>query len=385
MVLDTVLREGPISRARIARVTGLSKPTVSAVVETLEDCGLVEEQGRASGAVGRPATLYQANPGAGYVLAVDVGGTKIRVGLTNLNGEIIAEIAEPTDTTDSASLLEQLERLRVEVLRRARVNSDLVRAAGVGVPGVYDPEGDAVSGAPNLPFLENIRLAGEFEERLESPPVIENDVNLAALGERWRGLATGRDNFVAISIGTGIGMGVVIDGEIYRGDRGAAGEIDFLPLGVQEPYDERHREHGPFESAGSGPGIVLRLRRRLEEGAASVLALTDGVQEIFAAAAEADALARDLVEEEARLLALGIAAVVAVLDPELVVLGGGIGSDPVLLEPIRANLARLLPQTPDVQTSALGDRAALYGAIAVGLRSARQALLAEVGGGAADG
>jgi predicted NBD/HSP70 family sugar kinase len=264
----------------------------------------------------------------------------------------------------------------------------------VGVPGVYDPDADRVSASPNLPLLSEVQVGAALEQALGMPVVLDNDVNLAAAGERWRGLAADRDHFVSISIGTGIGMGIVINGEIYRGGRGAAGEIDFLPIGV-DPFDGWRglplrtassrsaprtgwSGHGPLESASTGPAIIQRLQQRLAEGAATSLTQKDGVAAIFRAAEEGDPMAAALVDEEARTVALGIVTVAAVLDPQLVVLGGGVGSNPGLLEPVRSYVAELFPRRLDIRTSALGDAAAFHGAIAVGLRAARQHLLVQM-------
>jgi predicted NBD/HSP70 family sugar kinase len=379
VVLETVLHEGAVSRARIARLTGLSKPTVSSVVQDLEACGLVREQGQLSGNVGRPSTLYEVNPRAGYVLGVDVGGSKIRAGIADLYGEVVAEVTDRTAKTSGQALVRQIVRLFGKLVTRSKLDRNLVRAAGVGVPGIFDPAADHVFYAPNLPVLEELAITDALVRALGLPVLIDNDVNLAAVGERWRGLAGDQDHFVAISIGTGIGMGIVLGGEIYRGARGAAGEIDFLPMGA-DPFDP-HGTHGPLEAAVTGPALLDRLRARVESGAETSVANDDEVQGVFDGADRGDPVAVELVEEEARIVALAIAAVAAVLDPRLVVLGGGIGSNPVLLEPVRRHVARIFPRRLDVRTSALGDRAAFLGAVAVGLRAARQSLLAEVATG----
>jgi predicted NBD/HSP70 family sugar kinase len=376
VVLETVFRDGPISRAGIARLTGLSKPTVSSVVQTLEACGLIHQQGTASGNIGRPSTLYEVNSRAGTVLGVDIGGTKVRVGIADLFGDVLADSAEPTAAEDGEAIVSQVARMGDEVVQRSGVDRRFFRAAGVGIPGVFDPTTDHVSAAPNLPGLTEIPVLHAFVEALGVPISLDNDVNLAAVGERWRGLAQDEDHFVAISIGTGVGMGVVLGGEIYRGSRGAAGEIDYLPLDA-DPFDP-HPVHGPLESVVTGPALLDRLRRKIESGAETSASPEGGVQGIFQAEAHGDQVAAELVDEEARLIALAIAAVASVLDPRLVVLGGGLGSNPGLLEPVRRYLAKLFPREVDIQTSALGDRAAFYGAIAMGLRAARQRLLAEV-------
>ncbi|SRR6266511_1320652 len=375
LVLETLLREGAVSRARLARLTGLSKPTVSSVVQGLEDCALVRPQGRHRGNTGRPSTLYEVNPRAGYVLGVDLGGTNVRAGIADLYGDVVAEETEATVFGSGQAIVDQVASLHQRLLGRAGLDAELVRVAAVGVPGIFDPGSDRVSAAANLPGLAGLAVSETLGRALGVPVQIDNDVNLAAVGERWRGLGLKPENVVVVSIGTGIGMGIIIGGEIYRGS-GAAGEIDFLPIGA-DPF-VHDQGHGPLELSVAGPALVERLRRRIQAGDETQLRASEDPAEIFAAAACGDLVAAELVEEEARMVALAVAAVAAVLDPELVVLGGGVGSNPGLLEPVRRNLAAIFPRPVDVRTSTLGDRAGFHGALAVALRAARQELLAEV-------
>ncbi|MGH9246659.1 MAG: ROK family protein [Acidimicrobiales bacterium] len=390
-VLEVLLRDGPLSRPRIATRTGLSKPTVSSVIQYLEACGLARPLGRQSGAVGRPSLLYEAVARAGHVFAADIGGTKVRAGLADSYGEVVVEVDEPTVHLGGQAVVDQVARMFDGLVERAGLRPPLVWAAGVGVPGVYDPDTDHVSAIPNLPRLSEIPVAAAMRESLGIPVAIDNDVNLAAAGERWRGLASDCEHFVAISIGTGIGMGIVINGEIYRGSRGAAGEIDFLPIGggaydgrrsrrdrFSPDRDGQWRGHGPLESASTGPAMLQRLEQRLRSGRASSLTGEDGVVDIFRAAESGDGLAAEVIDEEARTVALAIVTVAAVLDPQLVVLGGGVASNPGLLEPVRRHVARLFPRPLEIRTSALGDAGAFHGAIAVGLRAARQQLLVQM-------
>lgn len=374
VVFETILREGAVSRARIARLTGLSKPTVSSVVQSLEACGLVQEYGRRTGAAGLPPTLYEINPRAGYVLGIDLGGTKVRAGIADLYGEVVVEELDSTARGSGKAVVRQIARLYRRLLRRARLDDGLVRAAAIGVPGIFDQASDRVSAAPNVPGLMELPVSETLTEMLDVPILIENDVNLAAIGERWRGLARA-DHVVVISIGTGIGMGILIDGEVYRGSRGAAGEIDFLPIGG-DPFAS-DRSHGPLEAAVAAPALVERLRERTSSGESASICVDEGPAGILAAADRGDRDALELLDEEARTVALTIAAVAAVLDPELVVLGGGVGSNPGLLDPVRRYVSQIFPRPVDIRTTALGDRATFYGAVAIALRAARQELLAE--------
>lgn len=376
-VLDTVLSRGRVSRADIVRETGLSKPTVSSVVSDLEDCGLLQPDGESAGSVGRPALLYRVNPQAGYVYAADIGGTKIRAGIADLFGEILSETttATPADMSGPslvAEIKDVLDGLRTD----AGLTASQIRAAGVGVPGIVDIRTGRVSGAYNLPGLEAIDVSRSFSDGLGVPVHVDNDVNLAAVGERWRGLAAEHDTFVAISIGTGVGMGVIIDGEIFRGAHGAAGEIDFLPLGP-DPYGWPSHGHGPFEAQAAAPAVLGKFQHRYQRDSTRLPADAD-LPAIFAAATAGDEFAQSLLDEEARYLALAIAAVSATLDPALVVLGGGVGSNKDLCAVVRTHVNQLTPRPPHIEVSALGARGAFVGAIAVALPIVRSQLLAEV-------
>lgn len=171
-------------------------------------------------------------------------------------------------------------------------------------------------------------------------------------------------------MGTGVGMGLILDGRLFTGAHGAAGEIAYLPLGP-DPFDRRHRERGPFEDQTSGPTVAEAARGHPGwRGSPSASA-----QEVFARAADGDPAALDVVAEEARRLATGVAAVCAVIDPELIVLGGGIGTSPLLLGTVREAVGRLLPDPPPIETSALGNAAALHGAVAAALRLAKERML----------
>jgi predicted NBD/HSP70 family sugar kinase len=376
VVLEAVLAEGNVTRAGLARRTGLSKPTVSALVRGLEACGLVRSDGVQLGSIGRPATVYTVNPLAGHTLAVDLGGSKVRAAVTDLFGDVVAEDTVPTLHGDGQRIVDAVGELYEALAAKAGATPGAAAAACVGVPGVVRPADGRIESAFNVPELDSFPFPDALAERLGMPVVIENDANLAAVGERWRGSGRGCDHFVAISIGTGIGMGIVLHGELYRGGMGGAGEIGFLPV-AGDPFDPANRTHGPLENAAATAGIAHRLRELRNEHPDSTLDDQATVKDVFAAAAAGDLLAARLVDDEARLLALGIAAIDAVIDPQLVVLGGGIGANGLLLAPVRDYLARLVPEPPEVHSSSLGERASLYGAIALATYRVRQEVLAR--------
>jgi predicted NBD/HSP70 family sugar kinase len=222
----------------------------------------------------------------------------------------------------------------------------------------------------------NVTPEGGFDplevirDRFDLPVLVDNNVNLAAVGEKWFGLARGVGTMVFIAIGAGIGMGIIIDDELVRGAHGAAGEIGYLPL-VGDPFDPRHRLHGGLEDEVAAAGILAAFRERGGAGEAASAA------EVFDLAVSGDDDARAVVEHVASRLGAAIATVCAIIDPELVVLGGGIGANPLLLRPVRGAAAALVPITARIEISRLGDRAALQGAIAVALQAARAQLLSQ--------
>jgi predicted NBD/HSP70 family sugar kinase len=211
-----------------------------------------------------------------------------------------------------------------------------------------------------------------IRDRFDLPVLVENNVNLAAVGEKWFGLARGVSTMVFIAIGAGIGMGTIIADELVRGAHGAAGEIGYLPL-VGDPFNPRHRLHGGLEDEIGAAGIVAGFNERRGPDDPEV----SSVHEVFELAGAGNGTARSVVDHVAERLGAAIAAVCAILDPELVVLGGGIGASPLLLRPVRGSAAALVPITARIETSLLGERAALQGAIAVALHAARTMLLSH--------
>jgi predicted NBD/HSP70 family sugar kinase len=211
-----------------------------------------------------------------------------------------------------------------------------------------------------------------IRDRFDLPVLVENNVNLAAVGEKWFGLARGVSTMVFIAIGAGIGMGTIIDDELVRGAHGAAGEIAYLPL-VGDPFNPRHRLHGGLEDEIGAAGIVAAFNERRGPDDPEL----SSVHEVFETAGAGNVAARSVVDHVASRLGAAIATVCAILDPELVVLGGGIGASPLLLRPARGSAAALVPITARIETSLLGERAALLGAIAVALHAARTMLLPQ--------
>jgi predicted NBD/HSP70 family sugar kinase len=357
-VLEAIREGAPISRAEISRRAGISKPTVSLALQSLLDAGLVREAAHDPSGPSYGAVFFEPVAEAALVLGFDVGARFLRGALCDLHGEIRArQDVELTGASAEASL-EAIAGLRESLRVAAGAEDALVDGVVVGVPGVVEPGSSRLRLATNVPGLEDMPFGAELSERLGLPVRIENDVNLAALGEQWRGVARGVEDFAFLSIGTGLGAGVVLHSELHRGRHGAAGEVDYVSAGRAGDVD-------PCAAALSG------VAARLADGAATVLRPPFEVPDVFAAARAGDAVASAVVQEEARRIALHIVPLAAVADVALVVLGGGLGSNSdLLLEPVRSLLADWVPYPPRVEVSSLGEAAVLTGALSVGVHSA---------------
>jgi glucokinase len=304
-----------------------------------------------------------AGIGSRLVLGVDLGGTKVRAALADADGAVRAELVEPADAAVPGALAVQVRRILGALRSQAGVTDPRdVRAAGFALPVTIHPVTGAIGSFHNVPGLGGSDPRGELAAALGIPVAVGNDADLAALAEGRHGAAIGERDYVVVAIGTGIGMGIVSGGLLVRGSRGRAGEIGYLPFGA-DPAERESLRTGAFERAVAGPA----LRRRIDAAVAAdrTTALRPGASlDLVASAADAgDESARRILAEESRLIAAGIAAVAAVLDPAVVVLSGGVGAVPALLEPVRAALARLEADPPEIRTGRLGDRGPLVGAI----------------------
>lgn len=363
-LVERLRREGPLSRADLARRTGLSKPTVSQALAGLEAAGLVRAAGPAAPARGRTATLYEADPTAGYVVGIDIGRAWIRVAVADLAGTVAAR----SDTRNRARSAESVVRTTAQQARAVVAEAGIawrrIAHTVVGSPGVFDPATGRLWHAPNLPGWSKPGLAAALRDALTPSIAIHNDANLAAIGERDFGCGRGVDSFVWIELGTGVGAGVIVGGELVTGARGAAGEVGYLPLADGDRPARSRR--GRLEEAASGAAVVEAARRAGMRGRLTA-------KRVFDAARAGDRQARGAVAAEADRIALLVATLAAVVDPELVVLGGGVGSNLDVLNPrLEKRIGELTPLETRVVQSELGQEAIVLGAIASALGTARE-------------
>ncbi|MFI1363705.1 ROK family transcriptional regulator [Streptomyces griseochromogenes] len=358
LLLDRLRALGAASRAQLARETGLSKPTVSSALASLEAAGLVHEVGTHAPERGRTAVLYAPDPAAGYALGVDIGRGWLRIAVVDLDGTVVARADVRNRARTSAAMADLVVGTARQVIGNSGVDPAEVVHGVVGTPGVYDEKQRRVRYAMHLPGWGRAGLFDRMREELCVPLEVHNDANLAALGEYTYGVGAGSRLFAYILIGTGLGMGVVNEGRLFTGAHGLAGEIGFLPWPGQ-------RKPERLEDAVSGVAVVEAARRFGMSGQLTAKAVFDAARQGNPAAVRA-------VELEGERIAHTVAAAAAVLDPDLVVLGGGVGhSVDLLLGPVGEHLRTLTPLRPRIAPSRLGEDAVLLGAVATALGTAR--------------
>ena len=363
--MEAIVQNGPISRASIAKQTGLSKQTISDVMRQLEDEGWVRETGRTSGHIGRTAVTYELVPSAAYIAAVDLGGTKVRVAICDLACHVLVEMTEPTHTDGGHAVIAQIGRLAKAAAAKSDVDAEKLRIAVIGVPGAPQAKTGHVLLAPNIAGFDTMDVASALESVLGCDVMLENDVNLAVLGESWLGVGQGLDNLAYIALGTGVGSGLMLNGQLVRGAANAAGELGFLPFGA-DPFEAESLRAGAFERLVASHGILARYK---------ALSGTDAtVPTIFEKANAGEAHAVTVLDETARLLARGVGAIAAMANPDKIILGGSIGSRAEMVALVRDVLPKCFPFPVSVEAGELGNHAALVGAAAIGLSHLHNAL-----------
>jgi predicted NBD/HSP70 family sugar kinase len=360
LILEHIRTAGELSRADLARTSSLAKNTVSQALANLERAGLVGVAGVRTGVPGPAATLYRINPAAGFVLGLDVGSHYLRGAITDLTGVVRARTSLRTRARGGSGRVAELADLGAMLCAEAGVAMTDVSQTVLGSPGIYDPARDALNLVGDRPGWDKPVVLRELRQAFGDTLVLENDIDAAALAEQAHGHGRDVDSFAFVSIGTGIGMGLVIGGRLHRGAHGAAGEIGFLPIadGVGAAAGDARRQ-GRLEVAASAPGVVRAARLAGMQGPVSARA-------VFAAAGRGDERAARIVATEAVLVANAICAIVAVADPDLIVLGGGIGQADHFLDLVATHVGDMAPVVPELRVSALGDDAVVDGCLAAG-------------------
>jgi predicted NBD/HSP70 family sugar kinase len=377
-VLEVVRGSGSVSRADIARRTGLARSTVSTLVNELLGAGLLVERGApedGNTTQGRPPVLLSFDPGAGAVIGMHFDHPVLRVAVADLGYTILAEATVPVDVDhDAQDSLDAAVALIDEVLVKSGVERERLLGAGAALAGPIDSATGTVGSSAILPGWVGLSLAQELEARLGLPVHVDNDANVGALAESVLGAGRGVSEMAYIMLGSGIGAGLIIGGQVYRGSGGTAGEIGHVLVD----------EHGPLCRCGNrgcletyaGADALLDLLRRQHGDELTV----DGLVQL---ARDGDAACQRVIADAARIVGVAAATLCNQLNPELIVIGGELAqTGPLLLDPLRESIVRYaIPAAAEdvrVVTGELGERAELLGALVLVLGRSDRALTSRV-------
>ncbi|WP_068774057.1 ROK family transcriptional regulator [Paenibacillus sp. FJAT-26967] len=353
------LRQHPrLSRAELSVRTKLSRPCVSSLVDEMIHEGLIHEVGAGESKGGRKPILLEYNVQAYTVVGAVFEGSELEMAIADLKGELLHSVhTRLTQPVNGDSALQALESNLEKLLKKSGFERDRVIGMGVGLPGITQKRSGTVSYAPSTGWM-NLPVGREIEERLGIPVILDNDVNMMTLGEFYGGAGSGFSNLVYMYVGTGIGAGIIIDKQFYRGSKEAAGEIGYMLIGSQR--SRKQDGFGLFEKNYSATGIC-------EKAAASGLALDAGrsvLQQLYQLDLGGSEEARTLLEEVYSSWTSGIANTVSVLDPELLILSGEMVNLSVEgLQRIRQLLSEWVPVVPEIRLASLRERAGLLGAV----------------------
>lgn len=382
-IVDFLRINGTASRAELSRRTGLSRSTVSTLVADLQRRGLVVEragQFAGEGQPGRPAALLELDPSAGAAVGIDFDHDKVRVAVSDLSRTVLAEASAPHDVDhDSQTALDLAAELTEQVLEQAGLKKDRLLGVGVALAGPIDHDKGALHPSDVLPGWADVDAASELEQRLDTRAYVDNDANLGALAEVTLGAGRNARFAAYVSISSGIGAGIVVDGRPYHGHRGTAGEIGHVVVDPQGPIC-RCGNRGCLETLASGPALLKLVQDSRDEE------LT--VREMIDLARAGDAGCSRAIADAGQVVGRVVAGLVNLFSPEMVVVGGDLGeAGDLMLDPLREAVRRnALPaaaQDLKVVAGELGERANLLGALALVLMQSEHEVAARVAGSAA--
>lgn len=386
-VYETIRTNGTVTRQSIGAISGLSKPTVNEALDILLKKRLIlQTDGKTNPPSNRPGPKAQEisiNKNRKRVIAIDIGGSKLRILISDLNGYVMTTKTEATPLKGGRQeILKKVVELVNKILTEHKLKISDIGSIVAGSPGTFDSVTGNISRSYNLPDWENFSLSDELSKILKTAVHAENEAHLAIYGEYWRGSAKNLSNAAAMSVGVGIGLGLLIHGQVYRGFNGIAGEVGNLPLQISDSKISPLKAN--FEFHASASGVERKFEsKKTKPGAAEIITLAGGqlvtAKVIYAAAALGNKLAAELVTEQLELLARGIAAVCCITNPEVFILEGGLAPS---LEPHLERISKLVENItligPKIVISELEDFATGYGAIRRGIDNVNRATLASI-------
>jgi len=330
-VINIIRDQGPIFKAEISRVTGLSIPTIMKSTDEFIKKGLVREIGKSeSSGRGKPPELLEFIPDSYYIIGVDIGTTNIVTVLMDLSAKIIYKQMVPTGAKDCADvIINRVIDSITNTINHVNIEEEKILGIGIGMPGLLDSQNGIVQFSPDFGW-ENIDLLGPIKAYFNMTIIIDNVTRAMAMGEKWFGMGHGIDNFMCINLGYGIGAAIVINGEVYSGFSGSSGEFGHMTLEKNGPLCDCGN-YGCLEALSSANAISKKARFYLEKGEESVIKDMVGgnlelieAKSVFDAANLGDKLASEIINEAIEYLGISVASIVNLLDPELIILEGGV-------------------------------------------------------------
>lgn len=379
-VIRALRRNGQTSRAEITHMTGWSRAKTSQEVNALIDKGYLVEAGEGISNGGRKPRLVRFNSQLGYIVGIDIGATSLEIALADINGSILRRVAEPTDVRQPPEeILGRCSMLTLELVIAHGVHPEQILGIGVGVPGPVDFTRGVLVAPPLMPEWENYPIRNFFKETFQSAfVVVDNDVNIMALGEQRSGDATNLDHFLVIKIGTGIGCGIMASRKIHRGSDGCAGDIGHICVDKQGPIC-RCGNHGCLEAMAAGPAIAEKAMQAARNGKSELLQKmmesNAGVltpENVNVACREGDEAALEIIRASGQMIGDVLAGLVNFFNPSHIFIGGGIANfgNHFLIAIKRAVLRRSLPLATTnlaISFSRAGSDAGVIGAIMLAL------------------
>ena len=362
--LEVLRSSGALHAAELARLIGLSRPTTSDILRALVENGLVQEYLPGEDDSKRAKSVYEAISDVKVSLGIDIGSRFIRASIGDLDGKVRSSASVAVKAKSLKSIVEYIHLAVDQALADAGYKLKDLNAICVGTPGVINQKSGVVSIAGTITALDGVNLSELIKKEFGITPTIENDINVLTVAEQSAGYGRDVANFCVLSVGSGLGGGLVLNGQLHRGHHGAAGELFYIPFG--DPRDKHRSDTNP-----SGDRIAEIARNFAKKHKKSVLAEPYSTIDILQAAKAGDALGKAVVAQEAERIALYIAAVSAITDVELVVLSGGIGRQAeFFISPIKKFVSEIIPFPPRIEVSKLGDNGILIGTLKIATEEA---------------
>jgi len=368
-VLNAIKTHGPIGRADIARRTSLSPATVTSISAKLISQNLVLEKSAGDSSGGRPPILLIINPKGGYVVGIKLTETHAVCALTDLEASVLAKSSMPLSGHDPARVVDDLAKMVIAFIREQKISKKQLLGVGVGLAGIVDAEDGILRQSPIYGW-ENVPLRNMLQSKLNVPVSIENDVNTLTLTERWFGHGQGIDNFLTVTVGRGVGLGIVVNGEFYRGQNGGAGELGHTTIDPDGPLCACGKQ-GCLETYVGDPGLIRAAQESALRGELS--ATIHDVDELLELAQKGNPAVIQIFGQAGRILGLGIANLINLFNPKKIIISGeGTRAGEFLFAPMKESIQQnTMPglfNSKTVEIAPWGDDAWARGAAGLVLR-----------------